>query len=157
MHKIMLAIVAIMAIGTSLMADPFVKSGSITTAADLTVFTNATEISFAKADAFKEVVGISFNNTSTSTGTVVTAMAAAGGWVTIDTSVVPPGTAAYAIPAKSFTEAWSGYVVTGGVQVASTATTTKYRPYNARLLRMILTLNATNAVVASMGYEVQVK
>lgn len=108
---------------------------------------------------YKQVEKITLRNDTAQTVTFVTSMVDAGITTVINTSVVTTGSSAVAYPRRSFTEAWSGFVVTGDVQVASSATTTKYEMYPAKYLRTIATLAGTNGIAAAnaLGFSVYAK
>lgn len=146
MMKLMVA-TAIMAcaIGASAQSalvgpNPFAKIGSVTTAANTLVFTNTVPV--AGGDTYKQLDQIALCNNSSETGTVAVALTdAAGVFTTIQTTTLNPG----------------GTSVTRPLQYTTLGTTSNTVPYLVKDVRLITTLNATNAVVSTVKYSFYAK
>ena len=135
--KLMVACAAIALCGTAF-ADPYATTGYITTALNTTVFTNTVVLD--NDIGYKAVEKLVFKNSSTSTGTVVIATSEVGVFTTIATATVDPGSSAIVYPVRAFDN-------------GSTTNT----PYICQKLRLITTLNVTNAVASKIDYVVYSK
>lgn len=146
-------VVAIMA-SLGAMAGMEMKTGTFATTWTQTVYTNEVTIGswglgpviggvVPPRELYKVIVK---NNTLSSSSTAI-AMEDLADWTTLTGSPIVAATTAQAIayPARQYTETMAGYVVTNDVLVAVTTTVTKPTPYWVRKIRLITTLDSTNA------------
>ena len=140
--KKMIVACAMMTFAFGSQADPGVVEQTKDIGAAQLVYTNIVTLG---GDTYKDVDKVTVLNDSAVTGTTVIYMVDQGVLTQIGTSgALTTGTSGVIYPRRSYTEAWSGFVVTGDVQVASTATTTKYEMYPAKSVWLITTLAGAN-------------
>lgn len=168
MKKLMTALVAVMALAFAVNAGTY--EGAVQTLVNRTVFTN--EVTLASATDYNLLEQIVFVNNSSSTATVVLASEDVGKYTTIDTIVLDPDEEYLAYPTRSVTDTVTGgYVVTNtpvmftsgdttnyymkALLAAVTETVTKTAQYPVNKLRLITTLNATNAVASTVDFKIK--
>lgn len=152
MKKLMTALVAVMALAFMVNAGTY--EGAVQTLVDRTVFTNTATL--ASATDYNLLEQYVFVNNSASTATVVVASVDAGKYTDIETIVLDPAEEYLAYPTRSVTETITGgYCVTNDVLVAVTQTVTKTAKYPVNKLRLITTLNATNAVASTVDFNIK--
>lgn len=151
MKKLMTAM-AVMALASMVCAGTY--NGSVQTAVNKLTFTN--EATVASATDYNLLEQYVFVNNSASTATVVVASVDAGKYTDIETIVLDPAEEYLAYPTRSVTETITGgYYETNDVLVAVTQTVTKTAKYPVNKLRLITTLDATNAVASTVDFNIK--
>lgn len=137
--KKMIVALAMIGLAVGVYAEGSYVTGSIVTAANKTVFTNIVTLA---ADAnYKDVYKLVFLNNSSETGTVVVATSDNGVFTQVASVALNPAASSVTYP-----------VVAG-----TYGTSTNMQLFAASKLRLITTLNATNAVVSTIKYAVFAK
>jgi len=168
--KLLTAFAAIVC-AVGLFADTLVVPVTVTTSATQTVYTNEIAIPaptvgsiLGGTPVYRPFEKIVVKNNTLSSASVAVEMEDLDEWTTLTGSPVVAATTAQTVgyPWRAVTESHTGYVTTnrlvmcstgdGGtnytsqlVAVPVTTTVTKYMPYSVHRLRLITTLNATNA------------
>jgi len=146
MMKIMTALaVALTALGAFAQA-PYVTEADTDITASKTVYTNFVNLG---SDSYKEVVKLTFLNSTAVTATTVTATEDVGVWTTISTVSVTTGSTAVTYPVRTYTT--SGGFINGTNVISATSV-----PYIAKKLRLITTLSGTNGVALADGFKYSV-
>ena len=155
MNKLMIAMAIMACAAIGLRADPLVKTDTVATIWAQSVYTNYATVDnslttqvIGGTDAYRTLLKVAVkNNTGSSTSTAVAMEDVGGTWTTLTGSPVTAETTAVGIvyPARLVTETSYGWV--GYSNVAQAVTNTYSRPvqYTAHKLRLITTLNSTNA------------
>lgn len=145
---------AVMLCAVAFAAERLVIPVTITTTATRTVYTNVVTVPTPNVGAvpgsmavYRALDKIVVKNNTLSSASVAVAMEDLDEWTTLTGSPVVAATTAQTVgyPWRGVTESIAGYVVTNDVPVSVTSTVTKYVPYPVHRLRMITTLNETNA------------
>jgi len=152
MKKLMTA-VAVMLTAVGVMADPGTVAGSVTIAANKTVFTNV--VDFGGANGYKQLEKMVFLNNGAETATIVVAAQDDVGkdrdasvFTTISTLTVTTGANSVTYPTRTANEVTT---MTG-----NTNTMAKIFPYAVGKLRILTTMAASNAP-STIAYSVYAK
>lgn len=154
MKKLMIAMAIMACAAVGLRADPLVKTDTVATTWTQSVYTNYATVDnslttqvIGGTDAYRTLLKVAVKNNTASSASTVVAMDDLGTWTTLTGSPVTAAAAAVGIgyPARLVTETSYGWVGTSSAVQAVTNTYSRPVQYTVHKLRMITTLNTTNA------------
>ena len=153
MKKMLIAMAIIACAAFGLLADPLVKTETVSTIWSQSVYTNYVTVDntgiipVGGTDVYRPVFKVAIKNNTASSASVAVAMDDLGTWTTLTGSPVTATAGAVGIgyPARLVTETSYGWVGTSSAVQAVTNSYLRPVAYMAHKIRLITTFNSTNA------------